>query len=84
MVMGELLLLILKVRSDFQRHFLVKHRLSLIFFSSFVPEGKVYKDWNSKRMAWAYAIVNDKSSTKFSVHFGCNRDEDFVEEITIP
>ena len=49
-----------------------------------VLEGKVYKDWNSKRMAWAYAIVNDKSSTKFSVHFGCNRDEDFVEEIAIP
>ena len=46
-------------------------------------QGKLSIDWNSQRMSWAYAILDDKTDTKFTVHFGCNRGEDFQEEITI-
>ena len=49
-----------------------------------MSQGKLSIDWNSQRMSWAYAIVDDKTVSKFNVHFGCNRDEDYVQEVTIP
>ena len=58
-------------------------------------QGKLSIDWNSRRMSWAYAIIdlddddktitrkNDSSIVKFTIHFGCNPNEDFTSEETL-
>ena len=57
-------------------------------------QGKLSIDWNSRRMSWAYAIIdldNDKTTgkndssmeLKFTIHFGCNPNEDFTSEETL-
>lgn len=48
-------------------------------------EGNISIDWNSRRMGWAYAMVEedlDKCS-RILVHFGCNRGDDYQKEISI-
>ena len=54
-------------------------------------QGKLSIDWNSRRMSWAYAIIDDKTTrkndssmeVKFTIHFGCNPNEDFTSEETL-
>lgn len=44
--------------------------------------GKISIGWNSKRMSWAYSILDIGCST-IEVHFGCNAGEHFTEYLRL-
>lgn len=50
-------------------------------------KGRIAIGWNSLRMSWAYAIIEDSSddiqSTAVEVHSGCNTNEHFIERLTL-
>lgn len=44
-------------------------------------KGRIAIGWNSLRMSWAYAIIDDDDSIE--VHSGCNTNEHFIERLTL-
>ena len=48
-------------------------------------KGTIAIGFNSKRMAWAYAVLDlDKDdNTLVQVHWGCNREEHYVNDLLL-
>ena len=48
-------------------------------------KGSIAIGFNSKRMAWAYAVLDlDKDdNTLVQVHSGCNREEHYVNDLPL-
>jgi len=53
-------------------------------------KGTIAIGFNSKRMAWAYAVLDDEeddnsftSKTLVQVHSGCNREEHYVNDLPL-
>ena len=44
-------------------------------------QGQIAIEWNSARMAWAYVALLEENCLKVEVHWGCNKNEHFVEEL---
>ena len=46
-------------------------------------KGSVAVGFNSERMAWAYAILNDRYASSVQVHSGCNRDDHYITDLPL-
>lgn len=39
--------------------------------------------WNSHRMAWAYAVLDEDNTTSIQVHSGCNQGEHYINDLPL-